>query len=100
MNKRKHLCLEKKKNINKTYQSLCFTFHPELKSYFYTTQKIGLVGFDISPVSMKITLTKIKKDRLKMFCTNLLNSKAPKIRTIAGLLGKFTCSFTAKDTLF
>ena len=49
----------------------------------------------MKPVSMTITLTNAKKKNLKLFCTNILNSKTPKIRTVASLLGKITSTFPA-----
>ena len=44
---------------------------------------------------MTITLTNTKKENLKLFCTNILNSRTPKIRTVASLLGKITSTFPA-----
>ena len=44
---------------------------------------------------MTITLTNAKKENLKLFCTNILNSRTPEIRTVASLLGKITSTFQA-----
>ena len=55
----------------------------------------------MNSVSMKITLTNAKSETLKLFCTNILNSRTPKIRTVASILGKITSIFsTAKFNRF
>ena len=59
------------------------------------TQQIEFLGFEINFVSMTITLTNTKKENLKLFCTNILNSGTPKIRPVASLLGKITSTFPA-----
>ena len=83
-----------KENVGKiqtivnTFHNLGFTVHPELKPSFYLTQQIEFLGFEINSVSTTITLTNAKTENLKLFCTNILNSKTPKIRTVTSLLGK------------
>ena len=44
---------------------------------------------------MTITLTNGKTENVKLFYTNILNSRTPKIRTVASLLGKITSTFPA-----
>ena len=44
---------------------------------------------------MTISLTDVKKEKIKLLCSEILEDECPKIRTIAKLLGKFTCSFAA-----
>ena len=95
MHKAKLQCWENTKTVIKTFQNLGFTVHPEPKSSFYPTQKIEFLGFVIGSVSMTITLTDTKKEKLKLFCSNILNTQMPKIRTIASILGKITSSFPA-----
>lgn len=95
MNKGKLKCWENTKIIIRTFQNLGFTVHPEPKSSFYPTQKIEFLGFVINSVSMTITLTNNKKEKLKLFCSNILTTRMPKIRTIASILGKITSSFPA-----
>ena len=89
------MCWENTKTIVNTFQNLEFTVHPEPKSFFYPTHQIEFLGFKINSVSMRIFLTIAKTENLKVFCTNILNSRTPKIRTVASLLGKITNTFPA-----
>ena len=93
MDKRKRKCWENTKTIVNTFQNLGFTVYPERKSYFYPIQKVEFLGSEINSVSMTITLTNAKTENLKLFCTNILNSRTPKIRTVASLSGKMTSTF-------
>ena len=69
------------KTFLNTFQNLGFTAH--------LTQQIKFLW----SVSMTITLTKAKKENLRLFCTNILNSRTPKIRQVARLLGNITSTF-------
>ena len=95
MDKRKRKCWENTKTIVNISLNLGFTVHSEPKSSFYPTQQIEFLGFEINSVSMTITLTNAKIKNLKLFCTNILNSRTPKIRTVTSLLGKITSTFPA-----
>ena len=83
IDKSKRKCWENTKTIVNTFQNLGFTVHPEPNSSFYPTQQIEFLGFEINSVFMTITLTNAKTENLKLFCTNILNSRTPKIRTVA-----------------
>ena len=78
MDKRERACSKNTKIIFNTFQNLGFTVYPEPKFSFYPTQQIEFLRFEINPVSMAITLTNAKKENLKLFCTNILNSRTPK----------------------
>ena len=96
MDKRgRRACWENKKTIVNTFQNLGFTVHPGPKSSIYPTQQIEFLGFEISSVSMTITLTNAQKENLKLFCTNILNSRTPNIRAVSSPLGKITSIFPA-----
>ena len=77
MDKRERACWENTKTIANTFLNLGFTVHPEPKSSFYPTQQIEFLGFEINSVSMTIFLTNAKKENLKLFCINILNSRIP-----------------------
>ena len=47
----------------------------------------------LGSISMTITLIKAKNENFRLFCTNILNSRTPKIRQVASLLGKITSNF-------
>ena len=83
MDQMKGKCSENTKTIINTFQNSRFTVNPEPKSSFYPTQQIEFLGFEINSVFMTITLTNAKTENLKLFCTNILNSRTPKIRTVA-----------------
>ena len=95
MDKREKACWENTKTIINTFRNLEFTVHPEPRSSFYLTQQTEFLVFEINSISMTITLINTKKEMLKLFCTNILNSRTPKIRTVASLLGKITSAFPA-----
>ena len=95
MDKREIAYWENTKTIFDIFQNLGFVVHPQPKSSFYSTQQIEFLGFEMNSVSMTITLTNAKKENLNLFCTNILNSGTPKIRTVARLLGKITSTFPA-----
>ena len=44
---------------------------------------------------MAISLSDIKKEKIRSLCTEILNEEFPVIRTVARLLGKFSTSFPA-----
>ena len=100
MDKKERACWENTKTIVNTLQNLGLTVHPEPKSSFYPTQQIEFLGFEINSVSTTITLTNTKKENLKLFYTNFLNIRSPKIRTVASLLGKITLDFFYKQLIY
>ena len=44
---------------------------------------------------MTISLSDVKKEKIKLLCLEILGDECPKIRTIAKIIGKFTSSFPA-----
>ena len=75
-------------------QNLGFIVHPE-KSVLRPSQQIVFLGFVLDSVNMTIRLTCEKAQRLKNFCTKLLNKDSASIRSVAMLLGYMTASFPA-----
>ena len=69
--------------------SLGFVVCPN-KSIFVLARSIEYLGFVIDSQSMTISLTKKKKVYIKQLCHEVLEEEFLIIRTIAGLLGKFT----------
>ena len=49
--------------------------------------KLPFLGFDIDSVSMLISLTQDKKEKLFCVIRNLCNQDRPSIREVAGLIG-------------
>ena len=94
MNPSLNQCWENTQKIIKLFQTLEFTVHSEPKSNFTPTQRIEFLGFVIDLVTMTITLSNNKKQKLKTLCANLL-SGVTTIRTISQVLGKITSSFPA-----
>ena len=74
--------------------SLGFIAHPE-KSVFVPTKCIEYLGFIINSENMTISLSDIKKEKIRPLCTEILNEEFPVIPTVASLLGKFSSSFPA-----
>ena len=68
--------------------------HP-VKSLFVPSRYIEDLGFVLNPQSMTISLSDVKKEKIKLLCLEILGDECPKIRTIAKILGKFTSSFPA-----
>ena len=71
-----------------------FIVHPE-KSVFVPTKCIEYFRFIINSENMTISLSDIKKEKIRSLCTEILNEEFPVIRTVASLLGKFSSSFPA-----
>ena len=68
-------------------ESLGFIIHPE-KSLFVPTRCIEYLGFVLNSQSMTISLSDVKKEKIKLLCSEILEDEGPKIRTIAKLLGE------------
>ena len=94
MNPSLNQCWENNQKIIKLFQTLGFTVYSEPKSIFTPTERIEFLGFVINSVTMTITLSNSKKQKLSTLCANLL-SGATTIRTISQVLGKITSSFPA-----
>ena len=72
-------------------ESLGFIIHP----LFVPRRCFEYLGFVLNSQSMTISLSDVKKEKMKLLCSEILEDECPKIRTIAKLLGKFTSSFAA-----
>ena len=75
-------------------ESLGFITHPE-KSLFVPKRCIEYLDFILNSQSMTISLSDIKKEKIKLLCSEILEDGCSKIRTIAELLEKFTSSLPA-----
>ena len=78
----------------RVFDNLGFIIHDE-KSQFTPVQEITYLGFVINSVSMTITLTPERKQKLLNACTCLLRNSQDKIRVIASCLGLMVASFLA-----
>lgn len=94
LNKNFWFCLSGIFEIVKLLDKLGFIIHPD-KSVFIPTRLIEFLGHLINTISMTISLTLEKKERLKEMCEHLLNSTTVTIREIARFLGKCASSFLA-----
>ena len=74
--------------------NLGFVVHPE-KSVFVPSQEIEYLGFIINSVTMTVSLTIEKKNKIFDLCQKVLLKESVSIRLVSKLLGKFTSSFQA-----
>ena len=68
------------------FDSLGLTIHPE-KSVFKPVQQIEFLGFTIDSVSMTVTLTSRKQDKIIQLAQTLLSAKKVTIRELASFIG-------------
>jgi len=87
-------CLGNVHKVNKLLDELGFIIHPE-KSIFIPSRRIEFLGHIINTVSMNITLTREKKEKIESMCQRLLEATTVTIREVARILGKFASSFLA-----
>ena len=71
---------------------LGFYVHP-VKSDIVPTQSLTFLGFILNSLSMTITLTQEKRNRLKSLCSEILNGDFFPIRYVAKVIGKIVSSF-------
>jgi len=90
MNTNFKICLSNVHKIVRNLDDLGFIMHP-YKSIFLPARQIEFLGHIIF---MTVSLTKEKKDKLKVFCQAVLDSDVT-IREVSKLLGKFSSSFLA-----
>ena len=74
------------------FDSLGFVAHPE-KSVFEPTQILEILGFQINPVLMIITLTNKKAHKLRNRCMNLRGQVSFTIRAVANVIEKIVSAF-------
>ena len=88
------ICLE---NVRKTIdmlQNLGFTINFD-KSVLIPQQEITFLGLIFNSVSMTVTLTQEKKDKIFNLCIKAMNNTTITIRSLASLIGNFTAAFPA-----
>ena len=81
-------CEQKIKCSINLLESLRFIIHLE-KSLFVLTRCIEHLGFVLNSQTMIISLSDVKKEKIKLLCLEILDDECPKVRTIAKLMGKF-----------
>jgi len=82
------------KNINMTtnfLKELEFIIHDK-KSLLVPSQSVTFLGFVIDSVSMTVSMTKEKSDKVKLAIQSLLNN-SPVIRKVAFVVGLMVSSF-------
>ena len=75
-------------------RSLGFVIHPE-KSALLPSQKLEFLGFILDSVSMTVSLTEVKKIKIKEECQLLRENKQPTIREVAHVIGLLVSAFPA-----
>ena len=75
-------------------RSLGYTVHAE-KSVLIPRQHITFLGFEFNSISMTITLTLEKKNKIRQLALDILSASTISIRKVAKLLGNFTAAFPA-----
>ena len=84
-------------NVHETkllLEGLGFHIHPK-KPVFLPTQVITFLGFEINTVSITISLTNAKKNKIKDLCVISLSNPTLTIRQVASLLRNITALFEA-----
>ena len=71
-----------------------FVIH-QTKSIIVSTQEITFLVFEMDTLSMTLTLTPNKKDKIRNVATTLLFKQSCSIRTLASFLGNIISSFEA-----
>lgn len=75
-------------------RKLGFTIHVD-KSLLLPTQEITFLGFVFNSISMTITLTSEKKEKIVLLCKEVLSSNKLTIRKMASLIGNLVSSLPA-----
>ena len=82
------LCFANIKATVNLLLSLCFTINTE-KSVLAPTQCLQFLGFLLDSISMTITLTEKRKQKIFNLCTRLLKEKIHTVRFTASAIGVF-----------
>ena len=77
-----------------TFTNLGFLPHEE-KSVVEPTQELTLLGFVLNSLTMTISLTPLRAQKLENACSMLLKMDKPSIRTVAQVIGLMVASFPA-----
>ena len=78
-------------NACRLLDSLGFTIHP-IKSVFKPTQTIEFLGFVLNSVSMTVTLTEHKMEKIKNVCCDLMEKSKVSIQFLAEVIGKLVAT--------
>lgn len=73
-------------------ESLGFLAHPD-KSMNHSSQRVKVLGFEIDSVTMTVSLTLDKKEKLRELCIKLMGLSQESIRNVAKVIGKMVSSF-------
>ena len=87
-------CKENVSATHSTFTNLGFLSHEE-KSVVEPTQELILLGFVLSSLTMTISLTPLRAQKLVNACSMLLKMDKPTIRTVAQVIGLMVASFPA-----
>ncbi len=80
------LCEDATLNATQLFIQLEFVPHPS-KSVFQPTQILELLGFLLNSITMTVSLTKKKIDKIVVLCQQFLQYKQFSIRELASLIG-------------
>lgn len=89
-----YICLENVRKTIELLQKLGFTINFE-KSILIPKQEITFLGLVFNSVTMTITLTEEKKEKIFNLCLKTINNVIIPIRSLASLIGNFTAAFPA-----
>ena len=87
-------CKENVSATHSTFTNLGFLPHEE-KSVVEPTQELILLGFVLNSLTMTISLTPLRAQKLVNACSMLLKMEKPTIRTVAQVIGLMVASFPA-----
>ena len=87
-------CKQNIRTICDMFGSLGFVIHPR-KSTFEPSTLMEFLGFLIDSISMRVSLTDDKKNRIINLCDSITSMDSLSIRMVARLIGNFTSSFIA-----
>ena len=87
-------CLENVRITLDSLERLGFVIHPD-KSVLDPTQVITFLGFIIDTVNMTVSLTLVKKEKIKKMALGLIHGNNITIRMISSFIGNVTASFEA-----
>jgi hypothetical protein len=87
-------CKENVSATLSTFTNLGFLPHAE-KSVVEPTQQLTLLGFTLNSLTMTISLTPLRAQKLVSACSMLLQRENPSIRTVAQVIGLMVASFPA-----
>ena len=75
-------------------RSLGFVIHPE-KSVLIPSQTLEFLGFILNSASMTVSLTEVKKIKIRKDCQLLRENTQPTVREVASVIGLLVSAFPA-----